>query len=110
MPGSPEPMLRGVYFTSGTQEGSPIDRVLGFSHRVTVMNQGEVLMSGTPDEVRKVTWENASKLFRHPVPTELQLLLDERLLAFGRGHTNLPGVQCTLSRVSPASSAGVSSA
>jgi ABC-type branched-subunit amino acid transport system ATPase component/ABC-type branched-subunit amino acid transport system permease subunit len=30
-----------------------IDRVLAFSHRVTVMNQGEVLMSGTPDEVRK---------------------------------------------------------
>ncbi|HEY5278726.1 MAG TPA: branched-chain amino acid ABC transporter ATP-binding protein/permease [Pseudolabrys sp.] len=30
-----------------------IDRVLGFSHRVTVMNQGEVLMAGTPDEVRR---------------------------------------------------------
>jgi branched-chain amino acid transport system ATP-binding protein len=29
-----------------------IDRVLGFSQRVTVMNQGEVLMSGTPDAVR----------------------------------------------------------
>ena len=29
-----------------------IDRVLGFSHEVTVMNQGEVLMTGTPDEVR----------------------------------------------------------
>ena len=29
-----------------------IDRVLGFSHRVTVMNQGEVLMCGSPDEVR----------------------------------------------------------
>ena len=29
-----------------------IDRVLGFSQHVTVMNQGEVLMSGTPDEVR----------------------------------------------------------
>jgi type VI secretion system protein ImpL len=29
VPGSPETMLRGVYFTSGTQEGSPIDRVLG---------------------------------------------------------------------------------
>ncbi|MCK6450020.1 MAG: branched-chain amino acid ABC transporter ATP-binding protein/permease [Alphaproteobacteria bacterium] len=29
-----------------------IDRVLGFSHRVTVMNQGAVLMSGTPAEVR----------------------------------------------------------
>ena len=29
-----------------------IDRVLGFSHRVTVMNQGEVLMAGTPQEVR----------------------------------------------------------
>jgi ABC-type branched-subunit amino acid transport system ATPase component len=29
-----------------------IDRVLGFSRRVTVMNQGEVLMSGTSDQVR----------------------------------------------------------
>ncbi len=29
-----------------------IDRVLGFSHRVTVMNQGEILMTGTPNEVR----------------------------------------------------------
>jgi len=29
-----------------------IDRVLGFSQAVTVMNQGEVLMSGTPEEVR----------------------------------------------------------
>jgi len=29
-----------------------VDRVLGFSQRVTVMNQGEVLMSGTPEEVR----------------------------------------------------------
>ncbi len=29
-----------------------IDRVLGFSHQVTVMNQGEVLMSGVPEEVR----------------------------------------------------------
>jgi ABC-type branched-subunit amino acid transport system ATPase component len=29
-----------------------IDRVLGFAHQVTVMNQGQVLMAGTPDEVR----------------------------------------------------------
>jgi ABC-type branched-subunit amino acid transport system ATPase component/ABC-type branched-subunit amino acid transport system permease subunit len=29
-----------------------IDRVLGLSHRVTVMNQGEILMVGTPAEVR----------------------------------------------------------
>jgi ABC-type branched-subunit amino acid transport system ATPase component len=29
-----------------------IDRVLGFSQRVTVMNQSEVLMTGTPGEVR----------------------------------------------------------
>jgi branched-chain amino acid transport system ATP-binding protein len=29
-----------------------IDRVLGFSRRVTVMNQGEVLMAGAPNEVR----------------------------------------------------------
>ena len=27
--GVPVPLLRGVYFTSGTQEGNPIDRVLG---------------------------------------------------------------------------------
>jgi ABC-type branched-subunit amino acid transport system ATPase component/ABC-type branched-subunit amino acid transport system permease subunit len=30
-----------------------IDRVLGLSRRVTVMNQGRVLMAGTPDEVRR---------------------------------------------------------
>jgi len=29
-----------------------IDRVLGLSHRVTVMNQGQILMTGTPDQVR----------------------------------------------------------
>jgi len=29
-----------------------IDRVLGLSQRVTVMNEGRVLMTGTPDEVR----------------------------------------------------------
>jgi branched-chain amino acid transport system ATP-binding protein len=29
-----------------------IDRVLGFSHQVTVMSQGEVLMTGSPDAVR----------------------------------------------------------
>jgi branched-chain amino acid transport system ATP-binding protein len=29
-----------------------IDRVLGFSHAVTVMNQGEVLVTGSPDAVR----------------------------------------------------------
>jgi ABC-type branched-subunit amino acid transport system ATPase component/ABC-type branched-subunit amino acid transport system permease subunit len=29
-----------------------IDRVLSLSHRVTVMNQGAVLMSGTPEEIR----------------------------------------------------------
>ncbi|MEP9377538.1 branched-chain amino acid ABC transporter ATP-binding protein/permease [Aquabacter sp. CN5-332] len=30
-----------------------IDRILAFSSRVTVMNQGEVLMTGVPDAVRK---------------------------------------------------------
>ena len=28
-----DPMLRGVYFVSGTQEGTPIDRILGFVAR-----------------------------------------------------------------------------
>jgi ABC-type branched-subunit amino acid transport system ATPase component len=30
-----------------------IDRVLGFSQEVTVMNQGEILMTGSPDAVRR---------------------------------------------------------
>lgn len=31
-------------------------------------------LAGIPaDEVRKMTWENASRLFRHPVPAELQV-------------------------------------
>jgi branched-chain amino acid transport system ATP-binding protein len=29
-----------------------MDRVFGFSHRVTVMNQGKVLVAGSPDEVK----------------------------------------------------------
>jgi predicted TIM-barrel fold metal-dependent hydrolase len=33
----------------------------------------EGLAGLTDDEIRKVTWENASRLFRHPVPEELQL-------------------------------------
>ena len=41
-----------------------IDRVLGFSQRVTVMNQGEVLMTGTPDEVR-ADRARAGDLHRH---------------------------------------------
>ena len=40
VPGAPEPMLRGVYFTSGTQEGSPIDRVLGALARSFKLERG----------------------------------------------------------------------
>jgi hypothetical protein len=32
----------------------------------------EGLEGVSADDIRKVTWENASKLFRHPVPSELQ--------------------------------------
>jgi predicted TIM-barrel fold metal-dependent hydrolase len=39
----------------------------------TQANARRGLAELTPDEVRKVTWENASKLFRHPVPEELQI-------------------------------------
>ena len=42
-----------------------IDRVLGFSRRVTVMNQGEVLMSGTPEEVR--TDRRVQEIYTVPV-------------------------------------------
>jgi len=31
-------------------------------------------LDGLPaDEIRKLTWQNASELFRHPVPEELQV-------------------------------------
>jgi predicted TIM-barrel fold metal-dependent hydrolase len=38
----------------------------------TQLRAAEGLRDFTPTEVRKVTWENASNLFRHPVPPELQ--------------------------------------
>ena len=38
--GVPEPLLRGVYFTSGTQEGNPIDRVLGTLARSFKLERG----------------------------------------------------------------------
>ncbi len=44
-----------------------IDRVLGFSRTVTVMNQGEVLMTGTPDAVR-ADRTGAADLYRHRHP------------------------------------------
>jgi type VI secretion system protein ImpL len=40
VPGAPEPMLRGAYFTSGTQEGNPIDRVLGMLTRSFNLERG----------------------------------------------------------------------
>jgi predicted TIM-barrel fold metal-dependent hydrolase len=38
----------------------------------TQLNAVAGLRDFTPTEVRKVTWENASRLFRHPVPPALQ--------------------------------------
>lgn len=32
-----------------------IDRILAFSHRITVMNEGAVLLTGTPDQIRTDT-------------------------------------------------------
>ena len=46
--GSPAPLLRGVYYTSGTQEGSPIDRVLGSLARSFNLERAAApAMSGT---------------------------------------------------------------
>ena len=39
-------MLRGVYFTSGTQEGNPIDRVLGTLARAFGLERGAVAAPG----------------------------------------------------------------
>ncbi len=38
-PGKPPPMLRGVYFASGTQEGTPIDRLTGAMARAFGIDQ-----------------------------------------------------------------------
>jgi len=40
------PLLRGVYFTSGTQEGSPIDRVLGTLARSLKLERAATLAQG----------------------------------------------------------------
>jgi len=45
-----------------------IDRVLGFSQVVTVMNQGEVLMSGTPAEVPVRRCSISDTRFPRPPP------------------------------------------
>jgi ABC-type branched-subunit amino acid transport system ATPase component/ABC-type branched-subunit amino acid transport system permease subunit len=74
-----------------------IDRVLGFSQRVTVMNQGEVLMHGAPDAVRAdprvqavYTGSGTPPLSaRRPVAatTSAPLLQVERVNAFyGKSH------------------------
>ncbi len=47
--GAPEPMLRGVYFTSGTQEGNPIDRVLGtLARSFRLEHTGRPAIAGGP--------------------------------------------------------------
>ena len=38
------PVLRGVYFTSGTQEGRPIDRVIG-EGRMAAFNMGAPMVA-----------------------------------------------------------------
>jgi ABC-type branched-subunit amino acid transport system ATPase component/ABC-type branched-subunit amino acid transport system permease subunit len=77
-----------------------IDRVLGLSHRVTVMNEGEVLITGSPDEVRGsrrvqeiYTGTGASLVTRREVPEagdtgdRPQLLVVEAVNAFyGKSH------------------------
>jgi ABC-type branched-subunit amino acid transport system ATPase component len=76
-----------------------VDRVLGLSDRVTVMNQGEVLMTGSPDEVRRdrriqeiYTGTGASQVTRRAaddaaIPDRPPLLVFENVDAFyGKSH------------------------
>ncbi len=72
-----------------------IDRVLAFSQRVTVMNQGEVLMAGAPEEVRAdrrvqevYTGKGTPPLAaRTASPTGAPLLRFERVNAYyGKSH------------------------
>ena len=75
-----------------------IDRVLGISHRVTVMNDGDVLMTGTPDEVRNdqrvqkiYTGSGTAEVAQPPradsAATAKQVLRFERVNSFyGKSH------------------------
>ena len=74
-----------------------IDRVLGFSQHVTVMNQGEVLMTGTPEAVRAdrrvqeiYTGSGMPEVGQQPRPTKRSgapLLRFERVNTFyGKSH------------------------
>jgi type VI secretion system protein ImpL len=40
-------LLRGVYFTSGTQEGNPIDRVMGALAATFKLDRGQSLVEGS---------------------------------------------------------------
>ena len=74
-----------------------VDRVLGFSQRVTVMNQGEVLMTGTPEEVRAdrrvqevYTGKGTPPVASHAIPqseTRAELLRFRQVNSFyGKSH------------------------
>ncbi|GAC1334606.1 MAG: branched-chain amino acid ABC transporter ATP-binding protein/permease [Beijerinckiaceae bacterium] len=73
-----------------------VDRILSFSHRVTVTNQGKVLMSGSPAEVR--TDKRVQEIYtgtgvpslastRGPIVNPVQMLRFERVNAYyGKSH------------------------
>jgi type VI secretion system protein ImpL len=60
-------MLRGVYFTSGTQEGNPIDRVLGALASTFKLERGSALVEGSTGKSFFVT-----RLLREVVFPEAQ--------------------------------------
>ena len=62
---------------AGSAAAGPTETVKGAVKQVFADPDGPVVKKVSPAErkadIRKVTWENASKLFRHPVPEELRL-------------------------------------
>ena len=52
-------LLRGVYFTSGTQEGTPIDRLLGSIGRT--FGADEALISAARDRARRTSSRTSCK-------------------------------------------------
>jgi len=43
------------------------------AHEIAEQAWGELQDAGcTDEEIHKITWENASKLFRHPVPESMR--------------------------------------
>ena len=85
------PVLRGVYFTSGTQEGTPIDRVMGTLARTFGIERRLPAVAGTRGKSFFL-----NRLLREVVFAEQGLVGTNRAMEARRGRLRLAGFAVTL--------------